>query len=180
MENAYAILREEFIREAPKVVTITAGFPSSRRRGTVGECWLNYIKSKKNKEQHLITIHFRQFHDPVEVLHVLLHEMIHASGIRGHRKDFSQVAKRVGLVKPWVATTPSDYLRELLEDIVVRLGPLTDGWGKEKEMLETSNLKPQTTRLRKWECDCGVIVRVARDNFHAQCLLCGSIFKLSV
>ncbi len=180
MENAYAVLREEFIREAPKTVTVTAGFPSSGKKGTIGECWLNYIRSKKNKEQHLITMHFRQFRDPTEVLHVLLHEMIHASGIKGHRKDFSQVAKKVGLVKPWTATTPSSYLKELLEDIVAnKLGPLPDGWGEEG-LIEMPDIKPQTTRLRKYECGCGVIVRVASDNFRAQCLLCDSIFKLFV
>lgn len=177
VERAYFILREEFIQEAPKDITITAGFP--RRKKAIGECCFKYISNTKNhKKQHLITIHFQQFRDPIEVLHVLLHEMIHASGIKGHRKDFSQIARRVGLIKPWVSTTPSEYLKELLFDIVnQKLGPLPDGWGQ-AEAIEMP--QPQTTRLRKWKCGCGVIVRVARDNFHAQCLLCNGIFSFAV
>lgn len=182
IEKAYAVLRVEFIQKAPERITITAGFPSSKRKSAIGECFLKYIKMKHDRHQHLITIHFRQFRDPIEVLHVLLHEMIHACGIKGHRKEFSQAAKRVGLVKPWTATTPSGYLKELLGDVVQKLGPLPDGWGKEEiiDMDMPDPSKTQTTRLRKYTCVCGVKVRVASDYFRAICLECDTPFKLDV
>jgi len=33
------------------------------------------------------------------------------------------------------------------------------------------------SRLRKFVCDCGVIARVARDEFHATCSDCSTAFK---
>lgn len=37
--------------------------------------------------------------------------------------------------------------------------------------------KGSGSRLRKWTCDCGVIVRVASDDFRATCDRCGCAFK---
>lgn len=36
------------------------------------------------------------------------------------------------------------------------------------------------SRLRKWECECGVKVRVASDDFKAHCDKCGSAFKQQI
>jgi hypothetical protein len=179
LEKAYQIMRRDFLPEVPEIVTITttAGFPSRRGAGTIGECIHNYIQ-KSNDTQHLITIHFKQFSDPVEVLHVLLHEVIHASGISGHGKEFSQKAKNLGLLKPWVATTPGEELKAKLIEIAKKIGDMPDGHGEDNN----SKNKKQKSRNRLYKCSCNPVVKIraGTDHLHAQCLACGDIFKLAV
>jgi hypothetical protein len=62
---------------------------------------------------------------PLEILHMLAHEMVHAIvGTEcGHKGEFVKLYKAIGLVKPWTATTPG---RELLKTLVIyalQLGP---------------------------------------------------------
>jgi len=78
--------------------------------------------------------------DPVRVLDVLLHEMIHACGIHGHKGDFRKVALAVGLEGKMTATVASDELREELKPIADALGDYPhmvmaklDGGGEEKK-----------------------------------------------
>lgn len=61
--------------------------------------------------------------DPVRVLDVLLHELVHACGIHGHGKEFRRVAEYVGLTGKMTATVPTDALRERLTELSRVLGP---------------------------------------------------------
>lgn len=178
MEKAYQTLKSKYLPEAPKTVTISAGFPSSGARSsklkTLGECAYNFIQ-KDGEKEHLITVHFKQFVDEISVLHVLLHEMLHASGYKGHGKDFSQRAKSLGLLKPWKSTTPSENLKSQLTALVQEIGEMPKGFG------DITDAKKQKSRLRKYACSCGVIVRVSSDDFQSKCLKCNTQFqKVSV
>lgn len=115
--------------------------------------------------------------DSIEVLGGLLHELIHAAvGCEhGHRKPFSRAAQKVGLVRPWVATTVGDRLRPMLERFVAVYGPYPHA------AIQPQLNAPKGSRLRLYECNCQppVKVRVASDALQAQCLLCGNPFRLA-
>jgi hypothetical protein len=182
LERAYALLRSKYLPEAPKSATVTFGFtyqrPSKKNEGkAIGQYWNGLVKTETPEEKNCIILHPYNFNDPVKVLSTLLHEMIHAAvPDAGHRAPFSQLAKRVGLCKPWTATTPSEELaKELEHDIMPILGFIPSGYG---DIEEESKRKKQRTRLRKWQCPCGQIVRVAKDDWHAQCLDCGGIYEM--
>lgn len=126
----------------------SCGFPSRGGRGkkrTIGECW--NITDHKHRE---IFIH-PQMADSYEVGGVLVHELIHA-GLApgtGHRKPFSQAAKKVGLISrpkpgqpedleqlgaPITANLPGKELRKVFKGIIDRIGEyphdaLPVGWG---------------------------------------------------
>ena len=131
----------------------------------------------------MLTIAFKNFDESysehgamVQVLSVLIHEMIHATGIYDHRARFSQYAAKVGLVKPWTSTTPSDPLIQRLLEIGKRLGPIPKGHGD-----IVPRQKKQTTRMRKYICSCEPkpqIIRAANDRLHATCDDCGKPFVL--
>ncbi len=108
----------------------------------------------------------------VEVLAGLLHEQIHATvGCdAGHRGAFAKTCKKVGLVKPWTATTPGPELLPKLEVIAYGLGAYPHA------PLAIPLRGKKGSRLRLWECGCGVKVRVASDEFHATCDDCGEAF----
>src|SRR5262249_36715988 len=96
--------------------------------------------------------------DPVDVAHVVEHELIHAAGFMGHGADFKRVAVAIGLTGKMTATVPTDAHRDELAALVADLGAyphatLTPGEDERK----------QSTRLLKVQCpaeDCGYTVRV--------------------
>lgn len=183
LERAYSLMRSKYLPEAPKTATVTFGFTYQRvgkknQGKPIGQYWNGLIKTETPDERNCIILHPYNFDDPVKVLSTLLHEMIHAAvPDAGHREPFSKLAKRVGLCKPWTATTPSERLSEDLKtEILPILGPIPSGHGDINE--EDSRRKKQKTRLRKWQCPCGQIARVANDNWNAQCLDCGGQYDM--
>jgi hypothetical protein len=115
--------------------------------------------------------------DSVELLGTLLHELIHAhfQGRFGHRKAFSQAARKVGLAGPPTATTVGAELRPLLVDYVARAGPYPHA-----VIVPQVKEKAAGSRLRLYECSCAqpVKVRVASNDFEATCNRCGLPFAL--
>src|SRR5215469_11576554 len=63
--------------------------------------------------------------DPTAILPTLIHEMVHAivGTEAGHKGEFVKLCKRVGLMKPWTATTPGPELVEKLAIYAYQLGP---------------------------------------------------------
>jgi hypothetical protein len=116
--------------------------------------------------------------DSIDVLGTLLHELIHASiGTQhGHRKVFSQAARKVGLDGPPTATIVGDALRPMLQAYVERVGPYPH------PAIRAIAKEKKGSRLRLYECSCDdpVKVRVARDDFAARCEHCYELFTLVV
>lgn len=112
------------------------------------------------------------------MLGILLHELIHAAvGCRfGHGKKFSQAAHKVGLIRPWRATTIGETLRPILEAFAANLGAYPHA------AIKTRPNSQAGSRLRLYECSCSspVKIRVASNRLLAQCLLCGELFRLAV
>lgn len=61
--------------------------------------------------------------DPVKVLAILVHEMVHALGIMNHGKDFKRVATKLGLEGKMKATVPGEALAKELTKLAEELGP---------------------------------------------------------
>lgn len=154
---------------------ISVGFPKGARVGrgrrAVGQCWDGALSS--DSKPHIFICPTQQQDN---VLHILLHELIHAvvGTEAAHRGPFITLAKKVGLVRPWTATSPGEELLQKLNDIAKELGPYPHA------LLVPVEKKKKGSRLRLWECECKppVKVRVAKDDFQATCQVCGKDFAL--
>jgi len=159
----------------PRVeVRVSCGWPVrggiARRRTVIGQCFPPSA-CKDGKQQIFVS---PLLSESIDVLGTLLHELLHASfGCQhGHKKPFSQAARKVGLAGPPTATTVGDGLRPLLVSYIERVGPYPHA---------AITVKPKVkvgSRLRLYQCGCTppVKVRVASDSFAAVCLHCDTDF----
>ena len=159
----------------PRVeVRVSCGWPVrggiARRRTVVGQCFPPSA-CKDGKQQIFVS---PLLSESIDVLGTLLHELLHASfGCQhGHKKPFSQAARKVGLAGPPTATVVGEDLRPLLLSYVERVGPYPHA---------AITVKPKVkvgSRLRLYQCGCTppVKVRVASNSFAAVCLHCDTDF----
>jgi len=151
---------------APPLVSV--GFPSARglsaKHRAIGECW-----SERCTDTHQSTVMISPLLcEPVEVLGVLLHELIHASaGVQcKHRGEFKRIATDCGLIGKMTATQPG-------EPLAMQLHAIAEGIGEYPHVrLNASAIdderKKQKTRLRLYECNaCGQKIRAASDTLAA-------------
>lgn len=138
---------------------VSLGFPKGGRK-RIGEYWHTECATDSRGQ---IFIHPRLV-DPPVVLAVLLHELIHASdnGASGHRGDFVERAKAVGLNKPWTATTAGDDLAQELNELAGELGEFPHA-----SLQPAVKEKKQTTRMIKAQCpsqehEAPYIIRMSR------------------
>lgn len=150
---------------------VSVGFPKGGRGRSkaIGQCWDG--RASADSRPHIFVCPTQE-HGP-HILAILLHELIHAAvGCQhGHRGPFASAARACGLTGKMTATVAGDALLVDLKDIAAKLGdyphaPLSEGATKKKG-----------SRLRLWECECGVKVRVASDEFDATCGLCNERFE---
>jgi len=172
LEKAWGLLLKEFKLKAPEKVQITFGFcasgnrkSSATGRQTLGQCQIDFVRNGNAKKQNLIAIHPANFKNPVDVLMVMLHEAIHATGINGHAKLFSAVAKAVGFERPWTQPHPGPELVDRVGKLLKKIGTFPEGWG------DLAPTKPkQTTRMLKFTCPvCGEIIRSANEKLSVIC-----------
>jgi len=177
LERAVAILHDYLRMQGlplDSLPRVSCGWPSRGGLGlTLGECVPPHL-CEDDRPQIFIS---PRIVDSVEVLGILLHELIHITvGCEhGHGKKFSQAASKVGLIRPWRATTVGERLRPVLERFVAVCGPYPHA------AIQIQLKEPKGSRLRLYECNCQppMKVRVASDTLHAQCLLCGNPFRLA-
>lgn len=140
---------------------------------------------------------------PIQVAGTTLHELGHvlAGPGKGHGKGWIDACRKLGL--HFVRAAGTRYsLACFAQDIRMAIAALpkpTDGkpqpFGGILSNGSPINIKLRPcsagigvkggktrgagsgSRLRKFTCGCGVIARVARDEFHAHCDDCGSEFK---
>jgi predicted RNA-binding Zn-ribbon protein involved in translation (DUF1610 family) len=156
------------------VPLVSVGFPY-RARGSkkggkaIGQCWT--IPGDKGSH---VFVH-PCLDEPVRVLDVLLHELIHASvGLKcGHRGRFKHVATQVGLVGEMTATVAGEALEATLKGLAEDLGAFPHRKLDPTEATGAGNPKKQGTRMRKYTCPhCGQIIRAACDDLEATCKAC--------
>ena len=105
-----------------KKIRVSCGFPKRAHHKAIGQCWDGFASED---ETHEIFICPTQA-DPVRVLDILLHELIHAAvGVEhGHRGPFRTMAKEFGLAGKMTATYAEEgtELYETLSKMVSSLG----------------------------------------------------------
>jgi hypothetical protein len=161
---------------------VSVGFPKGSRgksaANAIGQCWDKAVSADK-QSAHIFII--PTMTDPVEVLAVLAHELVHASvGTQcGHRGPFRKVAVALGLEGKMTATVPGEMFRRKLTELSNELG-----------IYPHVELKPRKrgsvgSRLVKVECPstwCGCIVRMTRkwiDELGPPTCGCGTQMEVS-
>jgi hypothetical protein len=156
-------------------VRVSCGWPSSGGLGdgphVIGQCFPQVVCADGVSQIFISP----RIAESLQVLGTLLHELIHAAvGCQyGHRRQFSQPARRLGLVGPPTATTVGPELAQVLEVFLHQVGPYPHA-----PIVVPHRLKVGS-RMRLYECQCveAVKVRAARDDLQAQCLVCGALFR---
>ena len=139
--------------EVPENVRVSCSWPSQSIRKRIGEAWTDRACADGAHETYISPV----LDDPVEVLSVLVHELVHhAVGIEaGHKAPFKRLATSVGLEGKMTATHAGETLTAELGIMAEELGPYPHG-----KMDLGQGKKVQTTRLMKCEClECGYVVR---------------------
>jgi hypothetical protein len=158
----------------PEKLRISVGFPGGGRRGKgthrIGECWFPECSADQHTE---IFIH-PEIADPIDVLAIVIHELVHASGQQGHGKEFKTVAIALGLTGKMTATTAGPELTSTLAEIVKDLPAYPHGALVGQK---TDGPKKQGTRMIALTCPgCGYKVRTTQkwiDLGLPQCGCCG-------
>lgn len=147
-------LRPDFVavgRPIPDRVRVSCGYTSKGMRSKrIGECWASVASADETPEVFIVP----GIADSLRVGDILVHELIHATGIMGHKGDFRRVAVALGLEGKMTATVAGERLRARLAEIVAEIGDYPHA------ILSGNSAKKQSTRMLKMECDyCGFIAR---------------------
>lgn len=144
----------------PDKVRLTCGWPhkggvGSRKR-RIGECWSPKCSLDGSHQIFISPV----LDDPIKVLGVLIHEVVHAVvGVEhGHKKPFSKCAAAVGLTPKWTATGESE---ELVAKIKTWLSKVP---AYPHAMLDKNAVKEQKqgTRMLLMQCECGLKIRTTQ------------------
>jgi len=140
----------------PDAIRVACGWSKRSGKG-IGWCW----KSKASRDGTSEILVSPELEDPIAVLEVLVHELIHASddGESEHKGEFKVRALAMGLEGKMTATRAGTVLRARLADLKDRLGPYPHA----KINPAMAAIKPQTTRMLKLTCpDDGYTVRTTQ------------------
>jgi hypothetical protein len=143
-------------------VRVSCGFPSgralSRKKQAIGECWGKEITVDGVPQIFCSPV----LKDPVEVLAVLIHEVVHAvvGAAAKHGSKFRKCALAVGLEGKMTATHAGENLNQDFRVTFIPALGLYPHAGLKPKMRPD---KKQTTRMVKCECEkCGYAVRTSR------------------
>lgn len=146
----------------PSDIRVSIGWMGGRGKkvGVIGQCWMPEAVEDQQPAIFLIPT----LKEPVDILAVLVHELVHASGQRQHRAGaFGKVAGKVGLVGPWTGTSPSEPLKAKLAVLAEKLGPFPHSKITAGTLTGKAGPRIQSTRMLKLVCpDCGYTVRTTR------------------
>jgi hypothetical protein len=142
----------------PEKIRFSIAFTSTGKRGNIpGECW----HPEASEDGYYKIIIRADTSDPVEILGILVHELVHAllPPIVKHGKEFRKIAVRVGLEGEMRHARPDPILRERLQAIAANLGALPNA---KLNYAAISDLpKKQKNRHHKAECtSCGYGIRI--------------------
>lgn len=176
LETAVVALQSHVFDQADLTiphVKVSCSWPgggSPRKR--IGECWARRCSPLSVNEIFISP----KLADPVEVLGVLVHELVHAVDDckHDHKAPFRRMARDVGLEgKPTSTTASAALVAVFKEEILPKLGDYPHG------SLTPSAMKPKAPRSAfvKFTCEeCDSVFRVTAG--HAEnvqmCPCCGS------
>ena len=142
----------------PAKIRVSCSWPSNRagsknKAGSVlGQC--HYPTASADQTTEMVISQSQD--DPMEVLAILAHEMIHAikGSQAGHGKLFKRLALAIGLTGKMTSTVASEAFKQSVQPIIDNLGSYPHA------SVDLSQRKKQSTRLVKCECTaCGYIAR---------------------
>lgn len=168
----------------PERVRVSIGFPSkggvSPKSKTLGQCWKR--EASNDGAPHIfINPLVEDVIGPAGILSILAHELVHACGIHGHKKDFARVAAVIGLLSPWKSTTADEELiLKFGTDVINKIGEYPHG-GVVLTGL-TSPVKPDKCRMVKCVCaSCEYTVRTTQkwiDVAVPKCPVCNEEMRI--
>jgi hypothetical protein len=143
----------------PDKMRFAIAFTSTGKRGIMaGECW----HPVSSGDQHYEIIVRADIADPLEVLSILVHELIHTllPPDAKHGKEFREIALRIGLEGKMRQTVPTPILADRLQAIAATLGQLPHAKLNFADNVEAP--KKQKTRWLKAECGaaCGYKIQI--------------------
>ena len=170
LELAVSHLRPLFAEIDVKLpdVRVSVGWPSkggTRSKGKViGQCWKSTTATDGVCQLFISPI---LGGDPLQLLGVLAHELIHAADDcnSGHKGNFAKWAKALGLLGPMTATSVEEGsdLQHHLRIISDELGEYPHSPINYEELVLVGGEKKQTTRMLKLEAECcGYIARTTQ------------------
>lgn len=137
-------------------VRISVGWSKRAKSNAIGVCWHRECSADETNEILIVPT----LDEPVRILDVVLHEMVHASdnGASKHSGYFRKTAVALGLEGKMTATVAGDELRERLTKLASKLGDYPHA------ALNPSagTVGKQGTRMIKVACpdeSCGYTVR---------------------
>lgn len=168
-------LFEPYGKPVPDTLLVSIGYAKRPGKG-IGWCY----KAEVGEDNHTTIFISPELtsEQPVRLLGVLLHEMIHAAdnGESGHKGWFASTAKALGLTGKMTATTVGPDLENALHELSTKLGPLPH---KTLNISAAAKGKvgAQKNRQIKIECpDDGYKLRGSRQQLDLaipDCPLCG-------
>ena len=144
-------LRGLFVSKAiglPEKIKVSCGWPSSGGMKPTGAVKGQCFQAESSVGGWTEIFVSPRVDDAVEVLAILVHELIHASGITGHKKDFRKAAEKVGLVGDPKATEAGPELRADLEIVAASAG----AYPHAKLVPVVKEKAAQKGRMLKFEC----------------------------
>lgn len=146
----------------PDKVRVSCGWPRGSRGGrkTIGQCWPTAASLDATFEMFISPV----LSKPMDVLHVLVHEVGHAAVGLEHKHDrkFADYCRAMYLKGPWTATTPDEGFDV---EIAARVFKLIGDEYPHAAMVDASRMSKQGTRLLKVQCtdpDCGCVFRLTQ------------------
>jgi hypothetical protein len=160
----------------PDKIRYSIAFTSTGKRGHVpGQCW----PAEASDDQHYEVIIRIDKDDPVEILGILVHELIHTLlPTTEHSKEFKLIARRIGLEGGMRHTKPTPLLMQRLQTIAANLGPLPHA--KLNYSRVPGAPKKQQSRHLKAECGadgCGYLLQISAKWAKAGLPYCGINIK---
>lgn len=151
LQAAVEQLRPWFAERGHQVppVRVSIGFTSAGLRSTfIGQCWPTTLATDAINQIFIVP----SLEDPVAVLDVLVHELVHAVDDcqNSHGKEFKKIAKSVGLEGHMRSAHAGKVLREHLTALSMALGPFPHGKLGKKAKRRAVAPRP---RARCPECD---------------------------
>lgn len=159
VELGYLFDRYGFELPAVNVSCSWPGGGSANQR--IGECWPRSLSAAGINEIFISPI----IDDAVKALDILTHELIHAVDDckHGHRKQFTQIMKKIGLEGKPTATHAGERLHGELVEIVEFLGDYPHA------KLTPPGPKQKSRQLKATCDDCGAVWRMSRKWLDQAC-----------
>lgn len=130
----------------PDEIKISVGWSKGAKKGTLGTCWASTSSEDKKSSHIFITPEVR---DEFTVLAILAHELVHAVDdcSSQHKGAFIRIAKSIGLLPKWTATTAGPDLIVQID----KMGELLPLYPHVK-LVPGTKIAKQTTRMIKVQC----------------------------